>query len=113
MFTEWLKQELKSRAWSQNELARRAGISQFAVSSVLSGKRKPGATFCVKVAQAFRASPVYALQLAGILPEDTKLPAGIDDEAVKEILTIARNLPPEKRAEALRYLRFLYQNRNE
>ena len=110
MFTKWLKGELKARALSQTELAKRAGMSQAAISLVLDGKHKPGFAFCVRIAKPLGVSPVYVLQLAGLLPEDTPLPAVLDDNDVKEIVSIARNLPPGKRAEALRYLRFLSQS---
>ena len=44
-FRAWLSEELDQRGWSQSELARRAGVSQFAVSSVISGNRNPGADY--------------------------------------------------------------------
>ena len=107
MLREWLSGELNRRGWSQNELGRRAGISQFAISSVLSGKRSPGAGFCVKIAAPLEVSPVYVLQLAGILPQDVELPPDIDSATTQEIFTLLRNLPPEKREEALQFLKFL------
>ena len=96
---------MKRRGWTQNELAKRSGVSQFTVSSVLSGKRSPGAGFCVKVAGALGLPPEMLLRRAGILPQDVKLPPDIDNTTTQEIFTLLRNLPPEKRKEALRLLK--------
>lgn len=102
----WLASELDRRGWSNSELARRAGISQAIVSRVLSGDREAGSDFCVKVALALNESPEKLLRLAGILPT----PADSDDPTLTEIHNLVDNLPPAKRRDALRYLRFLFQN---
>ena len=101
----WLSEELKRRGWSQRELARQTGISQGFVNRVLSGDAKPSVNFCLKVARVLDVSPVYVLQLAGILPDDVKPPPG--DDNLQEILTLARALPPDKRQQVVDYLRFL------
>ena len=106
-FRAWLSDELNRRGWSHNELARRAGISQVAVSNVLSGHRNAGCNFCVKVALAMDEPPEKLLRLAAILPASS---AQSGDVTVTKILDVVRNLTPSQRQEALRYLRFLYQN---
>lgn len=106
-FQAWLSKELTRRGWSHNELGRRGGISQTAVSNVISGNRKAGADFCVKVAQALELSPVLLLVKAGILPPQE--PA--NDENLQELIDLARNLPPEDRKEILEYVRFRYHRR--
>lgn len=103
----WLVQELDRRGWSHNELARRAGMSQATVSSVLSGYRNAGTDFCVKVARTLDVAPEKVLRLAGILPS---APAS-DDESLQELIELARNLSPEDRQEILEYVRFRYQRR--
>ncbi len=108
-FSEWLKREMKLRGWSQNELARRADVSHFAISTVVANKRKPGATFCIKIAKALNTSPVYVLQIAGILPEDVELPATPDDTVIQEIVKVLRTLSPFYRDEILRHARYLTQ----
>ncbi|RME79663.1 MAG: XRE family transcriptional regulator [Chloroflexi bacterium] len=106
----WLAQELQQRGWSHAELARRSGISRPFISQVLSGDAKPSVNFCRKVAAALDESPDKLLRLAGILP-----PAGPatpeDDATLQELVELARNLPPEQRKEALRYIRYLYQDK--
>jgi len=37
-YAEWLRARIKARGWSQHYVARRIGISQSAISLVLSGK---------------------------------------------------------------------------
>ncbi len=101
----WLTQEINQRSWSHSELARQSGLSQAAVSNVLSGDRRAGADFCVKIAQALQEPPEKILRIAGILPTVPK-----KDSASLEIEEITRNLSPQQRQEALRYLRYLYQS---
>ena len=103
-FGNWLADQIGKRGWTHNELARRAGVSQPAVSGIVAGRR-PSADFCIKVAQALGEPPEKILRLAGILPPSE------DDSALAELYDLVRNLPLEQRQEALRYLRFLYQQR--
>ncbi len=102
----WLSTELKKRRWSHNELARQAGVSQAAISNVLSGERRAGADFCVKVAQALGEPPEKMLRLAGILPTSTSE----NDPVLSESFDLIRNMSSQQRQEALRYLRYLYQS---
>jgi transcriptional regulator with XRE-family HTH domain len=104
--TTWLSKEMEQRGWSHRELARRAGVSQTAVSGTLSGERKAGCDFCIKIAYALGESPEKVLRLAGILPS----PPASDDSTLAELHDLIQNLPPAQRKEALRYLKFLYQS---
>jgi transcriptional regulator with XRE-family HTH domain len=99
----WIVREIEQRGWSHRELARRAGVSQTAVSGTLSGDRKAGADFCIKVAQALGESPEKVLRLAGILPASTSE----DDPTFTELTDLARTLTPKQRREVLHYIRFL------
>lgn len=103
----WLIQELDRRGWSHNELARRSGMSQATVSSVLSGYRNAGADFCVKVAHTLDVAPEKLLRLAGILPTS----APDDSPTLQEIIELARSLSLEDQADVLEYIRFRYQRR--
>lgn len=94
----WLSSELKRRSWSHRELARRAGLSQTAISSVLSGERKAGWDFCAAVAEAMGEMPERVLRLAGLLQP---LQAGEGDVTLRELIEIARRLPREERLELL------------
>lgn len=106
-FRDWLSEELKQRGWSHNELARKAKVSQAAVSSVLSGYRNAGADFCVKIADALSETPEKVLRLAGILPS---FPTLEDDPLLREVLDTLRNMSLQQRKEVLRFIRYLYQS---
>lgn len=101
----WLIETLKERGWSHSELARRSGVSQAAISGTISGDRKAGADFCVKVAGALGEAPEKVLRLAGILPS-----VSTDDPALDEAVELLKNLSTEQRRLALRFIRTLYQS---
>ena len=104
----WLVAELSRLNWSHNKLAREAGISQTAVSYVISGERKAGCDFLIKVAQALEVSPEYLLRLAEILPPDVTIS---ENATTQEIIELVHDLSPEKQREALSYIKYLYQQR--
>lgn len=94
--TGWLARELKERAWSVRELARRAGISHTQVNLVLGGQAVVTADFCLAVARALRAEPEAVLRLGGFLPP---LPPAVAEE--QEVVRVLRGLaPPIRRAVA-------------
>lgn len=66
----WLLKEMKSRNWSQAELARRAGVSRTAISDVLSGKRMMGKDLAQSVAEAFKIPVTEIYRVIGILPPE-------------------------------------------
>ena len=105
----WLSGQLKQRGWSHSELARRAKVSQAAVSSTISGDRKAGCDFCIKVAKALDESPEKILRLAEILPsvQDS------EDPAFEELIELIRLLSPDQRQDVLKYTKFIYQNRRD
>ena len=108
-FGEWLQQELNQRGWSHRELARRAKMSQAVVSRIVSGHTSPTCGFCIGIAAPLEVSPVHIMQLAGVLPEDTKLSDGVDDTVIQEIVKVLRTLSPFYRDEILRHARYLTQ----
>ncbi len=103
----WLSEELERRKWSQGELARQSGISRPYISQVLSGDASPSVNFVAKVAAALNEPLDKLMRLAGILPSSE------DDPTLAEIQDILKNLSPRQRKEALRFLRYLYQNGQE
>ncbi|GIK37602.1 MAG: hypothetical protein BroJett011_14350 [Chloroflexota bacterium] len=107
-FAAWLSEELKRRGWSQREAARRAGLSQASVAKPISGERKASAEICVKLALALGESPEKVLRLAGILPP---LPGGENEQTIKEVVDILKNMPPEDRQDVLDFARYRYQKR--
>jgi transcriptional regulator with XRE-family HTH domain len=96
----WLNTELQERGWTHRELARRANVSQSAVSSVLAGQRNAGWDFCAAIARALGKPPEEVFRLAKLLPP---LAPAVAEE--RETLSILRGLPADLRALAIRLLR--------
>lgn len=103
-FGDWLSEQLHRRGWSHNELARRAGVSQPAISGIIAGRR-PSADSCIKIANALEESSIRLLQLAGILPDAS------EDAMLQQLIELARNLPDEDKQQILEYVKFIYQQR--
>jgi transcriptional regulator with XRE-family HTH domain len=101
-FGEWLADELKERAWSSSELARRAGLSQSSVSNVLTGKQIPGLEFCKGAAKALEMPADRLLRLAGHLEY---VPEAVAEE--QEAVRLFRTLNEQMRGVALSVLRAL------
>ena len=56
-FSDWIRDEIKRRGWSQATLSERAGLSRSSISGMLtSGRRKPGMKFFAGIATAFEMS---------------------------------------------------------
>jgi len=92
---EWLRRELDKRGWSQNELARRAGLTSGSVSQVMTGLRRPGVEFCQGVARAFKISETVVFVEAGVMS-----PArNASEVTLQELYDLLKDLPvSEQRA---------------
>jgi transcriptional regulator with XRE-family HTH domain len=105
-FVEWLTAKLKKNGWSNNELARRAGLSSAAVSQVMTGRQNPGVEFCLGVSDALNEAPTRVFRLAGLLPENPDADEVLEDvvfyyarmtpDARQSLRTVARALAQEK-----------------
>ena len=105
---QWLIQELENRGWSIRELARRAQLSHGTINSVLAGRSKPGIDFCLGIAKALHIDPVQAFRMAGILPQEPE-----ETVSVRELVFLFDQLDEETKEEAIDYLRFLRERRNQ
>lgn len=105
----WINGEIKKKGWSNNELARRAGMSSSGMSRVLTGENKITWEFCYQVAQALKEPPEKLFRLAGLLP-----PAPPErDQLIQEITDILKQLTQAERKDLLEYARFRYQRGKE
>jgi transcriptional regulator with XRE-family HTH domain len=86
-FADWLKQQLIRRQWSQAVFARRAGVTDTAVSLWVSGKRLPDAESCDKIAEALFVSRDEVLARAGLRPVEHE-----DAEDVRELIGLIRRI---------------------
>jgi transcriptional regulator with XRE-family HTH domain len=82
MLGNWVKVERQRRAWSQQELARRAGIAQAHISKIELGQRtNPGSDVLLGLAQAFEMSVDDIMKAAGIItPSSIETPEPIGGE---------------------------------
>ena len=95
-FEEWLVARMAESNMSQSELAKKAGITQSAISLILSGTRNPGLEMCTGIARALRLPPEEVFRAAGILPPVTPRTA-----LIQKIEHIVSELPPEEQQNIL------------
>jgi transcriptional regulator with XRE-family HTH domain len=67
-FSAWLVKELKTRNWTQKELADHSGVSKTAISDAISGKHTPGFEVYIAIAKALRLPPDMVMRVANLLP---------------------------------------------
>lgn len=103
-FINWINRELEERGWSQQELSRRAGLSQSAISMVLNG-REPGWDFCEKIAGPLGKSTRAVMELAGKLER----PPSVGDPHLDNLLDIAQNLDENRLQQTLNFARFMWK----
>ena len=109
-FSDWLENQLRERVWSPADLTREAGWgSPSTVARILNGTRKPGAHVCRAIAKALGIPEEFVFRRAGLL---SPLPA-TEDSKIREVWDVMKNMSPEKREEAINYIRYLYQQEQE
>jgi transcriptional regulator with XRE-family HTH domain len=98
-FIQWLNRELAERGWSDNQLARHAGISHSVISRARGGS-PPKWEACEALAQALQLPPELVFRKAGLLPPENDEIAGWEEW--KHLLA---RLPEQDRYELLRIAR--------
>jgi transcriptional regulator with XRE-family HTH domain len=94
-FAEWVRGELEKRGWSQNELARQAGLTSAGISRMMTGMRDPGVDLCQGIARAFGIPQIIVFERAGLLSPSLSSTA----ISLRELWALMRNLPiSEQRA---------------
>jgi len=88
LFVSWLNSRLVEKGWSQADLSKRAQVSPAMVSSVLSGKREPGISFCNSIASVLRVPPEDVYRMAGLLPSEPEP----EDKTLYKIQTLYHTL---------------------
>lgn len=102
-FSRWLLSELEGRNWSQSDLARRAKVSNAAISDVLSGRRNIGSNLAYAIALAMNVPVEVVYREAGLLP-----PRRANDlsNEVEQIIHEAEGMTREEQLELLSYIRW-------
>lgn len=115
-FSEWLKQELRTRNWSQLDLLNRMGdyqISQAQLSRIISGGRDASAEVCIGIAHALGIPREEVFRIRGWLLYDvssTKL--DLTPDVVRFAMEID-SLPTVDRELALKAARAVVHVLNE
>jgi len=65
LFIDWLREQMATCGWSQNQMARAIGINHSTLSTIFSGKRRPGIETYIKIAQALGVDITEVLARAG------------------------------------------------
>lgn len=100
---EKIKQRLKEKGMSQNELARRAGLSSSGISTIISGSFEPRMDNLRQIAQALDCQPSDLLDDEGIKKEQ-EAPR---DPLRESIIRDYDRLPPEARQLVRQYIDLL------
>jgi len=101
-FTTWLFEKMKNKGWTQSELATRAGVTETAISDVLSQRRKPGKKLCIGIARALDLPPEQVFRAAGLFP-----PAPPHTEYIEQLVYKANLLNENGKKELMDYVDFL------
>lgn len=102
----WIVDETEKRNWSNNELAKRAGLSPSHLSMVMSGQRSVTYDFCAGIARAFGERPEVVFRKAGLLPASSGKMSDLTEEE-KELVESYRQLSPSNKPIALGILKDL------
>jgi len=71
VFATVLKELMRQRGWSQQEIAKRSGISQKQISNLLTGTQSPSLDTAEAIAQAFDLETWHMLiRATGLPPND-------------------------------------------
>jgi len=73
---KFIVEQARILGWSQNEVAKRSGMSSAAMSNIISKGVIPTPANCVRIAKALDVPPEVVLRLAGYV----RLPESMDDE---------------------------------
>ncbi len=107
-FGSWLEREVAARGWTMGDLARRAGVSDAAISRILKGLRHPSPELCRALAEALDVPAEPVFRLTGLL---SPLPATGDDAPIAQVADLWRHLSAEERQEIADYVEWRYHRR--
>lgn len=104
-FGEWVTEQRERRGWSQNELARRMGISSGRLSMILTEQRGFKDDFCRDLARALGLPEIVVFVQAGLMSET----ANTEELTLRELYAILSDLPVEEQRAILAEARARYR----
>ena len=96
-FSEWLVRELRVRNMSPAELSRTSGITQSALSRLISGSRKPNTDTIQAIAKGLKVNVEEIYEVCGILQHKST----IDDILTNRILEMVKGLQEDDKEDIL------------
>ncbi len=106
-FSEWLLHEMGQRNMSQQDLAKKSGITAAQISRVISGQRGLGEKSLTAIAHALKISPITIFRIAGLLPE------GGDNAAFEDWQFLLNKLPPQEQEEVRKIVEMKIERRQK
>ena len=109
---EFLTTELRTRGWFASDLARASGVSDAAISNVLSGSRGAGPDLCNKLARGLKLPSEIIFRMAGLLeePSTTLDPDDLtQDVTYHQLVDILKQMTVSERRELYEYARYRHQ----
>ena len=110
-FSSKLKSLREINKWSQEELAKRLGVSRSKIGNYEQGTREPGFEDLEAIADVFNCPISFLIEDNRIGPDEYNLLQKIcQDEDAKELLNLFEESDPRDRQAALLFLKSLKQN---
>ncbi len=106
MFGDWLKSELNKKNMPQSRLAEIIGVTPTHVNHIVHNRRKPSNDLIRAISSALRISEEKVFREADVLN-----PVSTRDEQIEEITYIFNNLSQAGKESAIRYFRFLLDDK--
>lgn len=100
-FSEWLRNQLIERNWTQADLAEASGVSPAQITRIITAQRGIGLDAAKSIARALRLPPETVYRAAGLLPQKP-----MEDEKQDILDHLFASLPPEGQEEVLEFLQF-------
>lgn len=101
-FNDWLNEEMRKRGLSQNQLAKKAGVTQGAISHIIAGRRLPGVDLLDGISRALKIPPEEVYRRAGLLPQKSPY-----QERIERIYYKLSTLDEQDRQQVEDYIEFL------
>lgn len=97
-FTQWLQNQLDTRAWDHAELARRSGLTKGGISHIMNGTRNASPDVCIAIARALGLSREEIFRARGYLRHEPQIVFPPDfDPRLEAIGKAINDLPPLQR----------------
>ena len=99
-FSEWLREEMEKRGFSQSELGRRAKLSRAIISKIINQESEPTPSTINSLAIGLKLPSTTVFRAAGIIPQEPEYVPLLD-----EWTEVFYDLSPEDREEILEIAR--------